>query len=390
MKILFWQFGVFGESAIERAFQLMNIELVVHKQPLENLDSDKSCLSTLSEYLFSSVFDCVFTLDFVPVISTVCETYKIRYLSWVVDSPCFPLYSKTISNCVNRIFIFDYALYKKFHLKNPNGIFYQALGSDTSLFDQYIPTQKEKAAYSCDISFIGSLYTEKCLYTDAVLPPHLKGYFNGLMDAQLLVHGYNFLEDVLTLDICNEFRQYMTWDSSFLGINHEEDIIGIVANTFLGLKVSEQDRICTLNSLAKNHSVHLYTGSDTTPVPDVMNKGYADSSTMMPYIFKCSKINLNITSKTIKTGLPLRIFDILACQGFLITNFQAEIPEYFEDGVDLVTYDSIPNLLRKVDYYLQHEKERLQIAKNGYEKVKNHYSHIHCLNKIIQTAWNLY
>ena len=389
MRILFWQLGVFGESAVERAFQLMNIELIVHKQPLQSLDSDKSCVKTLSEYLFSSVFDCVFTLDFIPIISTVCETYHIRYLSWVVDSPCFPLYSKTISNSVNRIFIFDHALYQKFHSKNPNGIFYQALGSDTTWFDQYQPTQEEINAYSCDISFVGSLYTEKCLYTDTVLPPHLKGYFDGLIDAQLLIQGYNFLEDVLTLDICNEFRKYMTWNSALLDVNHEEDVIGIVANTFLGLKVSEQDRIRTLHALSQNHSVHLYTRSDTTSVPDVICKGYADSDTMMPHIFKCSKINLNITSKTIKTGIPLRIFDILACQGFLITNFQAELPEYFEDGVDLVTYDSIPDLLTKVDYYLQHEEERLQIARNGYEKIKHHYSYIQCLNQIIKTAWNI-
>lgn len=389
MKILFWQFGVFGESAIERAFQAMNIELDVHKQPIKNLDTDMDCLKTLSDYLISSTFDCVFTMDFVPLISKVCEIYKILYISWVVDSPCFPLYSKTISNSVNRIFIFDHALYQKFCQKNPKGIFYQALGSDAIFFDQYIPSQEKKESYSCDISFVGSLYTEKCFYNDSVLPPRLKGYLDGLMNAQLLVQGYNFLEDVLTLEVCNEFRNYMTWDSIALGIDHDEDIVGIVANTFLGYKVSEQDRIRTLNALTQNHSVHLYTKSNTSTVPKVTNKGYADPNTMMPYIFKCSKINLNITSKPIKTGLPLRIFDILACQGFLITNFQAEIPEYFEEGVDLVTYDSIPDLIEKVDYYLNHDEERLQIARNGYEKVKNHYSYIHCLNQMIRIAWNL-
>lgn len=37
MKILFWQFGVFGEPGIERAFQSTNIELVIHKQPLKRM-----------------------------------------------------------------------------------------------------------------------------------------------------------------------------------------------------------------------------------------------------------------------------------------------------------------------------------------------------------------
>ena len=65
MRILFWQLGVFGESAVERAFQLMNIELIVHKQPLQSLDSDKSCVKTLSEYLFSwkSTLEKYFGID---------------------------------------------------------------------------------------------------------------------------------------------------------------------------------------------------------------------------------------------------------------------------------------------------------------------------------------
>ena len=46
------------------------------------------------------------------------------------------------------------------------------------------------------------------------------------------------------------------------------------------------------------------------------------------------KIYLNMTIKPIQTGLPLRIFDIMGCGGFLMTNYQAELPEYFEIGTD--------------------------------------------------------
>lgn len=387
MKILFWQQNIINEPGIERAFRAMNIELIIHKNILDDWDYDKTCLETLSNYLQTSSFDCVFTVNFVPIISRVCDIYKVPYLSWIVDSPCFPLYSKTISNSMNRIFLFDYSQYQKFHPKNPTGIFYLALGTDVTAFEQCIPTQKEIQAYSCDISFVGSLYTEKCNYSDENMPPQLKGYLKGLIDAQLLVYGYNFLEDVLTPSICNEFRKYSNWEP--LAEDYDEDIVGIIANSYLGTKVSEQDRIRTLNALAEDYSVHLYTLSNTFSIPKVINKGPADSNTMMPYIFKCSKINLNITSKPIKTGLSLRIFDVLACQGFLITNFQSEIPEYFEDGVDLITYDSISDLKGKIEYYLNHDEERLQIAKNGYEKVKNQYTYIHRLNQMIRIAWNL-
>ena len=81
-----------------------------------------------------------------------------------------------------------------------------------------------------------------------------------------------------------------------------------------------------------------------------------------------------MTAKSIKSALPLRIWDILACGGFVMTNFQSEIPEYFEIGTDLETYSSKDELIEKCEYYLAHEEERRQIAKNGFEKAKKLHS----------------
>jgi spore maturation protein CgeB len=119
----------------------------------------------------------------------------------------------------------------------------------------------------------------------------------------------------------------------------------------------------------------LWTLSDTKKLPKIHNRGGADSNKMMPQIIKCSKINLNLTNRPIKSGLPLRIFDLLACGGFVISNYQPEIPELFVPDEDIVLYDSIPDLLAKIEYYLAHEDERKAIARSGYEKVKKFHSY---------------
>lgn len=46
-------------------------------------------------------------------------------------------------------------------------------------------------------------------------------------------------------------------------------------------------------------------------------------------------------SKSIKTGIPLRLFDIMGAGGFLITNYQSEITQYFDIDKELVVYDSM-------------------------------------------------
>ena len=92
-------------------------------------------------------------------------------------------------------------------------------------------------------------------------------------------------------------------------------------------------------------------------------------------MFHAAKINLNMTMRPIETGLSLRIWDILGCGGFLLTNYQAEIPDYFEIGKDLEAYESMEELEQKIQYYLTHEEERLQIAINGYEKVARFHTY---------------
>lgn len=136
------------------------------------------------------------------------------------------------------------------------------------------------------------------------------------------------------------------------------------------MKVSANERIQMMNLLAEKFAIELYTLSDTSKLQNVILKGPANSSTEMPKIYQLSRINLNPTIKPIKTGLPQRIWDILSCGGFLITNYQSELAEYFDLGIDLETYSSMEELMDKCAYYLLHEEERRQIAQNGFEKIK--------------------
>ncbi|MBQ5483858.1 MAG: glycosyltransferase family 1 protein, partial [Lachnospiraceae bacterium] len=100
-----------------------------------------------------------------------------------------------------------------------------------------------------------------------------------------------------------------------------------------------------------------------------------------------SKININTTSKIIRTGLPLRIFDILSCGGFCLSNYQDEIPEHFVPGEDLVVYSSMDEMIALCEYYLSHEGERADIARSGYEKVKANYTYVHQLDRLMSTAF---
>ena len=125
-----------------------------------------------------------------------------------------------------------------------------------------------------------------------------------------------------------------------------------------------------IRMLSQKYPLQLYTNDRTYTCGGCTNHGPADYYMEMSRIFYNSKINLNITLRSIKSGIPLRALDIMGSGGFLLTNYQEDFLDFFEPDVDFVYYSSMDDLMDKVDYYLSHDRERQEIAGNGYEKVR--------------------
>ncbi len=385
MKILFCRWKSICEAGITNAIKRLGYGLVTLDKQFISSDYDTDYLHDLAAIIQKTPdIDCVLSVNFQPIIARVCKVFKLPYVSWTVDCPSFTLYSETVSYPTNRIFLLDKMQVEKFSPLNPDNIFHLPMACDLATWDSIKVTPEEHKMYDCDISFVGSLYSEKCKYNfiEKDLPDYIRGYVDGLVDAQLNVYGYNLIEDSISDEFAAEFKKYAQWNT--LGEDYIEDVKGIVADTYIGYKCTEQDRIRTFRAISEHFNMDLWTLSDTSMLPKINNRGGADSSGMMPHIIKCSKINLNMTNRPIKTGLPLRIFDLMGAGGFVISNYQAEIPEHFIPDEDIVLFDSIPDLLNKIDYYLAHDAERIQIAKNGYEKVKRNHSYDIRLQQMFQ------
>lgn len=117
----------------------------------------------------------------------------------------------------------------------------------------------------------------------------------------------------------------------------------------LGFKIAEIERRRALIELSKHYKVNVYSNSDVSDLLRIQYCGSVDYWSEMPKVFRMSKINLNFTIPNIKSGIPLRIWDVLGCGGFLLTNYQAEIPYYFKEGEDLVCFDSLEDLCERWD-----------------------------------------
>lgn len=86
------------------------------------------------------------------------------------------------------------------------------------------------------------------------------------------------------------------------------------------------------------------------------------------YIYKNSKINLNITSLQFDDALTNRVVDVGAVGGFILTDWKSalkSITSVYEE----ISFKTIEELNYKIDYYLTHEEERLEIASTLHQDV---------------------
>lgn len=391
MNLLFYRYGSICEPDIIESFKHLGFAVDEDTREIYNKNLMPSdCIKGLSKQLNEKKYSFVFSINFFPSISDICNIIGIPYICLIVDSPVLELFSTSIANPCNRIFLFDKMLYDEFSPNNPDCIFHIPLA--TSVRNNYTTCINAPAnlrtKFSSDISFIGSLYTEKCAYNKIKLPALWSGYVDGLIEAQLKIYGYNFIEECVTPELIDAFVTAQPALTDFPE-SMKVDTRAVIAQHYISVKAAEQERLRFLKALSDRFNVDIYTGSNTSSMPKIHNRGFAKTATEMPVIFHESKINLNITAKSIRSGLSLRIFDVLGCEGFLITNYQAELPEHFNIGEDLEAYDSLDDLITKCEYYLTHEKDRLEIAHNGFEKVKQYHTYDTRLTQILEKAFKL-
>ena len=387
MKVLFYRYGSICEPDILWAFEFLKVDVVQMTDEIDNKDiSQADVLKNVSSVLSEQKFDAVFSINYYPILSEVCRIYGIRYISWTVDSPVMELFSDTLANETNRTFVFDKTDYEYFKPYAGGHIFYLPLGVNTRRIDAFLEKTGPDPRFGGEVTMVGSLYSEKnrCnMFADR--NSKLWGYLEALCDAQSKIYGDFILDRSLTKNIIDEFKRKMP-DYYNPPERFRVDDALTMALLYLAPETAVRERRRILTALGNKFPVKLYTGSDSAGIP-VKNCGRVRTLEEMPLVFRDSRINLNITLKSIRSGISQRVFDVLGCGGFLLTNYQSEIPELFDRG--LVMFASDEELLSLTDYYLSHEKEREEIAKEGQAVVRAKCSIEARVLEMFETAFSI-
>lgn len=135
--------------------------------------------------------------------------------------------------------------------------------------------------------------------------------------------------------------------------------------------------------LKTNHEVSIYGMGWEHYIDEKYIKGqFIPNDELHKYYSSC-KILLNDHWEDMRNDdFPSnRLFDALACNTFVISDKIPSADTLFEGSI--VTYEDTDDLNEKIDYYLNHENERIKLVEKGKEIVLKNHTFDHRVSEIL-------
>lgn len=89
-------------------------------------------------------------------------------------------------------------------------------------------------------------------------------------------------------------------------------------------------------------------------------------------IYRRSKICINIHIPE-HEGVNTRTFEIMGTKSFELVDAKPKMGELMNVGKEIIEYRNVEDLIKKIEYYLENDEIRNEIANNGYLCVKENY-----------------
>lgn len=392
MRILVYLWSPFTDYNLVDVLKHMHVSFDVFSTEY-NLSEKKqeineAFINYCAKNIDSRKYDAIISINYWPVIAEVCHRLDIKYISWSYDCP-FNVESPEDTLIYDNVysFVFDKVQYKGFRDEGFNNVYHLPLAVNKNKWGVITSNDSRCERFISDVSFVGSLYSsldqngypiiasQVADNTRLLLEKIVEAKINGMASInleQLITDSFVELVNNQIHEINSNYRTTINKKQICFAINAE---------------ATKRTRIMLLNLCGNRYKTDFYS-RDTYDVLEGVNcHPYVSYDEEMPWIFVASKINLNPTLPSITSGVNLRAYDITGCGGFLLMNNQPELEESFIIGKEVEVYDSFYDFVDKLNYYMIHEDERVNIALKGRERCLSEHTIDKRLEKIFSIVF---
>ena len=119
-------------------------------------------------------------------------------------------------------------------------------------------------------------------------------------------------------------------------------------------------------------------------------KSRVDYYNELPLVYNASEVNFNTTSLQMPEAVNQRVFDVPACGGFLLTDYQEALEELFDIKNEMVVYSSIEEIPDIMRFYLANPELRKKKALAAMKRVLKEHTYLNRIKFIIDTMRKLF
>lgn len=351
---------------------------------LDNFDPDK--VDTMTREMAD--FDYVISQNFNVNVAEAAHNRGIPYISWIYDSPQLALYLKEALYDTNYVFAFDKMQVKRLTELGIPHVYYMPLAANMGLVSTLKILPEDEKKYKAELSFVGQFYRHDYFAKMAnTFPAELVDRINEVAKKCALAWNredtiLGGFDEKLVSEITPLMKQ-SAFDKYNIDKGYSEEVL------LLAPLVASIERREMINRASLVSKTKVYTKENDIEFARENTAarvfGPVDASTALK-IYYASKLNLNLTLKTIETGVPQRIFDIMGVGGTVISDYREEMEELFVPDKEIILFHSPEEMEDKLKFYLRNDKACKKIGVNGYKRVSREYNLVDALAKILNTV----
>lgn len=362
----------------------MGHEVVLYEKSMEYVEEHEEEYESFGLFLQSQKPDVVISTIFFQIVAAYTHELGIKYAVYGMDSPHYAAWVPEYPRLDNvYLFHFDSREVERFRKCGYTNVTYLPLAAGVTWADTIHTSGVDRKKFGSAVSFVGGLYGDNPFDTCAGrLPqPVQEHIWNQLENSAFLWDGKERLQEGVSeelLRIC----QTVTPELCNPGFTMEDDYY--FRQWTLARKLSNIERTLLFEQLAGQYDFRLYTRENEVVPESIHRYPPVNAMTEQLKVFQSSGVNLNVTLRSIESGVPLRVFDILSVGGFVLTDYRKDAEELFREDEEIVMFRTPEEMMEKLAFYTTHETEQKRIAKNGHRRARAEYSYERMLEEILQ------
>ena len=308
----------------------------------------------------------IVSINLNELVQEASKHLNIPYHAWVVDTPTYSLHRAQVQDPHIQILHYDKQEVSELEAKGIKNISYLPVAGNTPRMMQKVHSPSSCIDLKNAVTFVGSSGADHELQHLNLNNSKLN-WVRELFELQRKSENQCVLANNLTDELVD------LWEKDIASPLPKSDFLSSKERLsyILGRWYSSLERIATMTLISQHFPCIVFgdPGWLQIKAPYFQYAGPADHFEEMPNILHHSAINLNLTRIYVKSGLPMRVFDTLACKGFLLSNNRGDMSSLLRPQLDLALFDQLSDLLNQIEFYLSNPQERQRIAEHGHNTV---------------------